>query len=107
MRSGKTSEIRPFLAKVLPSVNRTSLEWYLLRLFHDQSGDTDIATRIDKETDRDKGARMLYYLAQYYAAKGDSGLAIRYHLQVRDMDRRGIIEWRLNEWALDMYQPKG
>jgi len=107
MHSGKTAEIKPFLAKVLPTVNRTTLEWYLLRLFHDQSGDTDIATRIDKETDRDKRARMLYYLAQYYAAKGDNGLAIRYHLQVRDMDRRGIIEWRLNEWALDMYQPKG
>ncbi|MFA6505896.1 MAG: tetratricopeptide repeat protein [Treponemataceae bacterium] len=107
MRSGKMKDVRPFLSKVLPAVKRDTIEYYILRLYHDQSGDTDIAVRIDAEQNRDKRARMLYYLAQYYAARGNDTLAQRFHLQVRELDRRGIIEWRLNEWALEAYKIKG
>jgi tetratricopeptide (TPR) repeat protein len=104
-RSGRTKDVRPFLAKVLPTIKRDTIEYYLLRLFHDQSGDTDVAARIDSEQDIDKRARMLYYLAQYYAARGNDSLALKFHLRVRDLQRRGMVEWRLNEWALTARKP--
>ena len=100
MRAGRAKDVRPFLAKVLPTVKREAIEYYLLRLYHDQSGDTDVAARIDAEKDLDKRARMLYYLAQYYGARGNNRLALLFHLRVRDLKRLGMIEWRLNEWAL-------
>lgn len=107
MRGGKGKDVRPFLEKVLPKVNRDTLEWLLLRLYHDQSGDTDVAVRIEKEKNLDTRARMLYYFAEYYAARGNATLANRFHLQVRDMNRQGMVEWRLNEWALEPSAPKG
>jgi len=91
---------------VLPTIKRDTTEWYVMRLFHDLTGDTDAAVRVDKESDRDVRARMLYYLAQFYAVRGNEALAIRYHLAFRDLDRRNIVEWRLNEWALEARLPK-
>jgi hypothetical protein len=44
---------------------------------------------------------MLYYLAEYYDIRGNKNLANRYFLQVQDLNRNYVIEWRLNEWALE------
>ncbi|MCX7655284.1 MAG: tetratricopeptide repeat protein [Treponemataceae bacterium] len=103
LKSGNSKGVKEFLATLLPTIPRESIEWYMVRLYHDQGGDTDIAVRIDKQTNLDTKARMLYYLAQYYAIKGNHSLAQKFHLMVRDMNRRSIIEWRLNEWALGTY----
>ncbi len=99
-RLSRDREIRGFLAEVLKVVPRDKVDWHLLRLFHDMGGDTDIAIRIEKEKASDVKGRMLYYLAQYYDLRGNSTLATKYHLQVRDMGVQNIVEWRLNEWAL-------
>jgi len=57
--------------------------------------------RIGKENKLDVKARMLYYLAQYYDLKGNTSLANKYFLLVRDMNRKNIIEWRLNQWEIE------
>jgi hypothetical protein len=72
----------------------------MLKLFHDLSGDTDVAAKVDKETDNDTKARMLFYLASYYDIRGYRNLADRYYLMMQDLDAAGVIEWRLNEWVL-------
>ncbi len=107
MRARGANDAKPFLAKTLTSIPRDSIEWYLLRLYHDQTGDTDIVVRIDKEKNKDTKARMLYYLTQYYAFRGNDQLADRYLREARDMNRKGIVEWRLIEWALEARTAKG
>ena len=107
MRSKGANDAKPFLAKTLTSVPRESIEWYLLRLYHDQTGDTDIVVRIDKEKNKDTKARMLYYLAQYYSFRANDQLADRFLREARDMNRKGIVEWRLIEWALETRTAKG
>jgi predicted Zn-dependent protease len=97
MRAGKINDPRQFLEQALRRAERESLEWYMLRLYRDLSGDSDIAIRIDQEQDPDKKARMLYYLANYYDVQGNRILADRYFLRVREMERRAVPEWRLNE----------
>ncbi len=99
-RIGKAQEVKGFLEKVIPTVSPNTLEWYMLRLFYDFSGDTDIANRIGSEKKLDTKARMLYYLAQYYDLKGNTSLANKYFIMVRDMNRKNMIEWRLNEWEM-------
>ncbi|HCC37794.1 MAG TPA: hypothetical protein DEQ14_09340 [Treponema sp.] len=101
MRAGQLNDPKQFLAQVLRSVPRESLEWYMLRLFHDLAGDNDIALRIDKETNFDNKARMLFYLANYYDIRGNKNLADRYFLQTREMNRQTTPEWRLNEWFIE------
>ncbi len=91
---------RTFLELALKAVPRESLEWYVLRLYYDQAGDTNVAVIIDKEKNKDTRARMLYYLAEFYTIRGKDSLALRYHQQVQALGRKGMLEWRLNEWAL-------
>lgn len=100
----KDSQAKDFLTNAIKKVGKDKLEWQLLRLFLDMSGDTDIAIRIDKEKSNETKARMLYYLAQYYALKGNVSLAQKYHLMCKDLAVQYIIEWRLNEWALSGYE---
>jgi hypothetical protein len=44
---------------------------------------------------------MLYYLANYYDIRGNKNLADKYFLQVRDLNQKAVVEWRLNEWTLE------
>ncbi|MDR1445985.1 MAG: tetratricopeptide repeat protein [Treponema sp.] len=101
MRSGRPSDPRQFLAQALRGLQRESPEWYLLRLYHDLSGDNDIVVRIDREQNLDTKARMLFYLAHYYDIRGNKNLAGIYFLRVRELDRKAIPEWKLNEWAIE------
>ena len=44
---------------------------------------------------------MEFYLAQFYDIRGNRSLADRYFLMVRELGRKGIPEWRLNEWVVN------
>jgi uncharacterized protein HemY len=100
MHVGKIGDPKQFLAQVLRSAPRDSADWYMLKLYHDLAGDIDIAARIEKEKNFDNKARMLFYLANYYDVRGSKTLADKYFLQVQELDRRGIPEWRINEWFI-------
>jgi tetratricopeptide (TPR) repeat protein len=100
MRGGRLQDPKVFLEEVLRKVQRDSLEYWMLRLYHDLTGDNDIAMKIDKEKNSELKARMLYYLANYYDIRGNKNLADKYFLMVRDLNVKSIPEWLLNEWAL-------
>jgi hypothetical protein len=72
----------------------------MVRLYNDRTGDADVASRIDREKNPVTQARMSYYLALYYDREGSKTLADRYFWAVKEMNQRGIPEWRLNEWAI-------
>jgi tetratricopeptide (TPR) repeat protein len=99
MRAGRLQDPKQFLATALRPVSRDSLEWYVMRLYHDLTGDTDVAGRIDREKNLITKARMAYYMALYYEIRGSAILADRYYSLVKTLDQKGIPEWRLNEWA--------
>ncbi|GHV49589.1 hypothetical protein AGMMS49579_01710 [Spirochaetia bacterium] len=100
MRAGRISDPKSFLEQALRRAKRESPEWYMLRLYHDLSGDNDLAIRIDQEKSAENKARMLYYLANYYDIRGNKFLADKYFLEVKSLGMRAIPEWRLNEWAV-------
>ncbi|MDR2110658.1 MAG: hypothetical protein LBP32_05060 [Spirochaetaceae bacterium] len=100
LRIGRSNESRQFLEQAIRGVRRETMDWYILRLFYDFAGDNDVAVRIDRERNPDIKARTLFYLAQYYDIRGNRILADKYFMQVRELNRRGIPEWRLNEWTV-------
>jgi hypothetical protein len=73
----------------------------MLRLFHDLSGDIDVAIKVDMEVNLYTKAKMLFYLACYYDIRGNKTLADKYYLSVQELDRMVAPEWRLNEWILE------
>jgi tetratricopeptide (TPR) repeat protein len=101
MRAGKITDPKQFLEQAMRQVPRNSVEWAILHLYHDLARDTDVAIRAEKEIDLDAKARLLYYLANYYDIRGNKILADTYFLQVKDLNRQYIVEWRLNEWAIE------
>jgi tetratricopeptide (TPR) repeat protein len=107
MRAGRLQDPRSFLAQALRTAKRDSLDYALLRLYHDLNGDSNVAALLDKETDVMLKAQMLYYLASYYDVRGNTALANRYYAQVYEMGQQPIIEWRLNEMVMEERNLKG
>jgi tetratricopeptide (TPR) repeat protein len=100
MRAERRQAPREFLQTAMRRFQRETLEWYMLRLYAELSGDTDVSSRIERERSPITKARMSFYLALYYDVLGSKTLADRYFLQVRQLDQKAIPEWRLNEWMI-------
>ena len=100
MRSGRQTDPKQFLAQVLRTAPRDTLEFSMLKLFHDLNGDLDAAIKVENEQNIYTKAKTLFYLASYYDIRGNTNLANRYYLLVQELDAEATIEWRLNEWIL-------
>jgi len=100
MRAGNQSDPRQFLAQVLRTAPRDSIEHAMLRLYHDLRGDADVTVRVEREQNIYKKSQMLFYLASYHDIRGNRTLADRYYLMVQELNAIGSLEWRLNEMIL-------
>ncbi|MCL2243326.1 MAG: tetratricopeptide repeat protein [Treponema sp.] len=98
--TNRPADPKQFLAQVLRTVPRDSIEYSMIRLFHDFSGDFEVTIKVESERNIYTKARMLFYLASYYDIRGNRNLANRYYLLVQELDAVATIEWRLNEWIL-------
>jgi tetratricopeptide (TPR) repeat protein len=101
MRVGNLQDPKQFLQTALRRVQRETLEWYVMRLYYDLAGDNDVAMRIEREKNQDIKQRMLFYLALYYDVRNNRNLADRYYQRVKEINRPGTLEWRINEWILE------
>lgn len=101
IRASGPSGPKAFLEDVLKTLPRESLIWYVVRMYRDLRGDSDVANRIAREKNEDTKAQLLYYLASYYDVSGKPAVADIYFERVRELNRPFMMEWRLNEWALE------
>jgi len=100
MRAGKQSDPKQFLAQVLRTAPKDKIEYTMLKLYHDLSGDLDAAIKIENEKNIYDKARMIFYLASYYDIRGNITLANKYYLLVQELDAVATVEWKLNEKIL-------
>jgi tetratricopeptide (TPR) repeat protein len=101
-RLEQPGNIRDFANLALRKLSRDSLEYALIRLYLEMSGDDGVARRVSQEKDPKLKARMLYYLANYYEIKGNARLAEVMFSEIADLEHRMTIpEWRLILWALE------
>jgi len=100
MRAGRQADPRQFLSQVMRTAPRDSLDYSMLRLYYDLSGDSNVTIMIENERNIYEKSRMLYYLASYYDIRGNRTLADRYYLMVQDLDAINLLEWRINEIIL-------
>jgi tetratricopeptide (TPR) repeat protein len=103
MRAGKPTDpaLKQFVEKAMRGLLRDASAWWMLRLYHDLSGDGELITRLEKEKDEPTKAQMFFYLAHYYDIRGITTLADTYFKQVKTLNQQRILEWRLNEWAFE------
>jgi tetratricopeptide (TPR) repeat protein len=101
-RMNQPGNIRDFANLALRKLSRDSLEYAMLRLYLDMSGDDAVARRVNQEKDPKLKARMFYYLANYYDIKGITRLADTMFSEIMNLEQRmAIPEWRLIMWTLE------
>lgn len=100
----KLPQAKMFLAPVMKTkTDRNSLDYMMLRLFHDQgpgNAESAIALKIQKEEKATQKGKMLYYFGLYYSMKGNTNLAAKYFAEVTNMQSPLFFEYRLAEWGL-------
>jgi tetratricopeptide (TPR) repeat protein len=106
MKSGNMNGTRQFLTQVMSKMKRDIIDYNMMRLYYDLSGrvyagELNMITQVGQEKNPDDKARMTFYLAYYYEIRGLNTLADKYFLQFKEMERRAIPEWRLNEWIIE------
>ncbi|MDR2344037.1 MAG: tetratricopeptide repeat protein [Spirochaetaceae bacterium] len=97
---GRNNELKAFVGQALRKLDRGRLDYHVMRLFYDFSGEMDVLRRVDQEKNQRVKAQMLFYLANYYDIRGEHLLADKFFIEFRDMKRLDLVEWRLNEWIL-------
>lgn len=99
IKEKKIQECRTYTEKVMKGMDRNSIEYLAVRLFHDMSGDAPFTLKVQNETNRTTRTKMLFYLAVYWELKGNSSLAHKYYAEVADVQGASFFEARLAQWA--------
>lgn len=98
LKAGKSADAKAWAGSVAPTVNREkdNPSWLMLRLLQDQNDQTsEIEISIQAEKKLDTKAAMLFYLGEYWYAKGRPELASKYLGLSRDQHRQDCLEYRL------------
>ena len=102
LRENNLLEAKKYAQSAMKSMNRDSLEYKLVRLYHDQGGvnaENSFARDLEKETDKTKRGKLLFYFAQYYELKNFPQIANEYYSKILKMNAPLFFEYRLAEWS--------
>jgi len=97
---------RQFLDQAMRKLNRDSLEYRMMRLYFDlasrvYSGEMEVVTRVERETNPQVKSRMYFYLANYYEIRKMDGTAKGCYLKAKALGFQSTPEWRLTSWAVE------
>ena len=88
----------------LKTVDKSSIEYTLMRLFYDNVAPGTAANKIQGETNMNKLGKLLFYLAAYYQSRGNDSIAQKYYIAVTELENPSFFEYRLAEWAVAKYE---
>lgn len=101
MKENDYKGCKAFTEQAMKGMDRTSTEYLLVRLYHDQAGEASLAQKIQNETNKTKKGKYLYYYALYYDLKGKYDLAQKYYTEITDMKSPLFFEYRLAQWEVE------
>ncbi|EPF25329.1 hypothetical protein HMPREF1221_01872 [Treponema socranskii subsp. paredis ATCC 35535] len=96
-------DCKKFLAQAMRSLDRSSLAYEMMRLYHDQGGfnaENSLRLKIDKIDKPSERGRMWYYMGLFYELKGSAKIANEYYSKIIKMQASMFFEYRLAEWSL-------
>lgn len=94
-------EVKPFLEKAMKPLGHNTLDYAMLRLLNDYTGDADLSKKIQTEKDPYIKGKTAFFLAEFYDITNKRGLADLFYEKCKEANRRDTIEWRLNEWIME------
>ncbi len=99
-KEGNGNEAKSFSDKVLRKMDRNSMDYTMLRLFHDCAGERPLPQKIASLTNRNQQGKMYYYLGLFYDMFGGAEFANEYYTKVVEMQSPMFFEYRLAEWRV-------
>lgn len=98
----KDQDAKKFLQTVMKKTDRASIEYEMLRLFHDQGGvnaENSLAVKLDKIENTTTRGKMLFYMGLHFDLVGSEKAAKEYYLKIIDMKAPMFFEYQLAEWG--------
>jgi len=107
-KAGKEKEGKELMREYLKIMDRTKeeTEYFLARLFFENTGDNDVNNRISKAKEKTQYYRMMFYLGAYYELMEKKLLAEKCYLEVLSAKVPSFIEHRLTKMGMDRLKPK-
>jgi tetratricopeptide (TPR) repeat protein len=99
-RQNQDDRAKQFMSKYITTLDQSTIDYYVCRLFADKSGDTEVLDRILKEKDKTKRNRMLFYSATFYDLFLNKTIAQKFYAQIIAEQAPTFFEYRLCQWAL-------
>ena len=91
------------LKPLLKTLNKDSLEYAMVRFYHDTysfNAENSLVGKVTKEQNRTQRGKMSFYMGLYYELNGFSEKAIEYYTKVKSMNAPLFFEYRIAEWGL-------
>ncbi len=96
---------KKFLEKAMKTMDKTTLEYEMVRFYHDnytRTSETNIKNKISKETNSTIRGKLLFYMGLYYELNGSMELANDFYAKVTAMRAPLFFEYRIAEWGLKL-----
>lgn len=92
---------KKFSDKVLRKLDRNSIDYAMLRVFHDEAGEMPLPQKINAIDNSNKKGKMYFYLGLFYDMFGGIEAAKQFYTKVVDMKSPMFFEYRLAEWRME------
>lgn len=103
LKEGKALEAKAYSEKAMKPMDRASLEYKMMRLFHDmgpENAENAFIREVEKEQNRTNKGRFMYYLGIYHEIKGMRAVTEEYYTKILAMQAPLFFEWRFAEWEM-------
>lgn len=106
-KTGDKFNAQKLLKAELKNLERNSLEYDMVRFYaenYNVTAERALINKINKEENRNKRGKMLYYMGLYYELNDFEEQAVEYYSKVCEMSAPMFFEFRLAEWGLGINQ---
>lgn len=91
---------KKFSDKVLPKLDRSSMDYAILRVFHDLAGEAPLIQKISTLTNSNQKGKMYFYIGLLYDMIGGKEAAAKYYTEVVNLNSPMFFEYRIAEWSI-------
>ena len=96
-----TPQEASFVERAYADSPRNSIDYAMLRVFHDEAGEMPLPQKINAIDNSNKKGKMYFYLGLFYDMFGGIEAAKQFYTKVVDMKSPMFFEYRLAEWRME------
>lgn len=91
---------KKFSDSVLRKLDRSSIDYAILRVFHDLAGEAPLIQKIGTLTNSNQKGKMYFYIGLLYDMIGGKEAANKYYMEVVNLNSPMFFEYRIAEWSV-------